>query len=312
MWNFYLLRAGILSLLVLTWAPLTHAQRYRDFRTSAPLSEDQVLIIGFMGGRESWNNDRRGVRKLALKLRGMNLPGVYVETIENKNRRLAIELITKAFDRDRNGRLEEAEKGSVRLIVYGQSFGGAAVVKLARQLQKMDVPVLLTVQVDSVGRSDKVIPANVARAANLFQRDGFFIKGEREIRAEDPSQTKILGNFKFDYSKKKIDLSEVSWLKRLFQTAHTKMDHDPEVWVLVEKMILNVIEEENPKSSNRISRFESRASPPVLIHDSAFVRVVSCDFVGSAACVAKDAIHEITRNYTNEHQGAWRRTKWFL
>jgi len=262
MWNWYSLRAGIFSLLALTWIPLTHGQRYRDFRTPTQLSEDQVLIIGFMGGRESWNNERRGVRKLALKLREMNLPGVYVETIENKKRRLAIELITKAFDRDRDDRLEEAEKGSVRLIVYGQSFGGAAVVKLARQLQKMDVPVLLTVQVDSVGRGDKVIPANVARSANLFQRDGFFIKGEREIRPEDPSKTKIIGNFKFDYSKKEIDLSEVSWLKRLFQTAHTKMDHDPEVWTLVEKMILDlVLEERAPKS--RLARSGCGLQPNV-------------------------------------------------
>jgi hypothetical protein len=96
------------------------------------------------------------------------------------------------------------------------------------------------VQVDSVGRGDKVIPSNVRRAANLFQRDGLIIKGEREIRAEDPARTTIVGNFKFDYGGKEVDLSEVSWLKRLFQAAHTKMDHDPEVWALVERLILEV------------------------------------------------------------------------
>ena len=113
-------------------------------------------------------------------------------------------------------------------------------VKLARQLEDVGVPVLLTVQVDSVGRGDKLIPPNVALAANLFQRDGL-IRGEREIRPEDPNRTTIIGNFKFDYSGKKIDLSEVSWLKRLFQTAHTKMDHDPEVWAVVEKGVVDVI-----------------------------------------------------------------------
>lgn len=200
-----------------------------------------MLVVGFMGGRESWDNRQRGVRKLALRLRSMNLPGVHVETVENKKRRMAVELIRNAFDRDRDGRLDVRERASARVIVYGQSFGGAAVVKLARQLKKMDVPVLLTLQVDSVGRGDKVIPSNVARAANLFQRDGLIIKGEREIRPEDPSRTTIIGNFKFDYSRKKIDLAEVSWLKRLFRTAHTKMDHDPEVWALVERTILDVI-----------------------------------------------------------------------
>jgi len=200
-----------------------------------------VLIIGFMGGRESWDNHKRGVRKMALKLRAMSLPNVYVETVKNNKRHRAIELIRNAFDRDTDGRLDERERASTRLILYGQSFGGAAVVKLARQLQKMNVPVLLTVQVDSIGRGDKMIPPNVARAANLFQRNGLIIKGEREIRPEDPSRTTLIGNFKFDYSQKKIVLSEVSWMKKLFRAAHTKMDHDPAVWEQVEKLILDTV-----------------------------------------------------------------------
>ncbi len=239
--NLSILRACLLSLLVAAGGVLVRAQRYEDFTTSTPLKEGGVLIIGFMGGRETWDNHQRGVRKLALRLRSMNLPGVHVETVENKKRRLAVELIRNAFDRDRDGRLDERERASARVIVYGQSFSGAAVVTFAQQLKQMDVPVLLTLQVDSVGRGDKVIPSNVARAANLFQRDGLFIKGEREIRPEDPSRTTIIGNFKFNYGGKKVDLSEVSWLKRLFQTAHTKMDHDPKVWALAERTILDVI-----------------------------------------------------------------------
>jgi hypothetical protein len=229
------------SLCLLIGGGLARAQRYQDFTTRTPLDERGLLIIGFMGGRESWDNERRGVRKLALRLRAMNLPGVSVETVENTKRRLALDLVLAAFDRDRNGRLDERERASGRVILYGQSFGGAAVVKFARQLETMNLPVLLTVQVDSVGRGDKMIPANVARAANLFQRDGLTIRGEREIRAEDPSRTTILGNFRFTYRGKAIDLSEVSWLKRLLQRAHTKMDHDPAVWTLVERTILDVI-----------------------------------------------------------------------
>ncbi len=240
--------------LVLSSCSLAQAQRYQDFTVPTPLREGDLLIVGFMGGRESWNNDKRGVRKLAVKLRTMNLPGVHVETVEIRNRPLAIELIRKAFDYNRDGHLDARERGSARVVIYGQSFGGAAVVKLARQLKKIEVPVLLTVQVDSVGRSDKVIPSNVVRAANLFQRDGLIIKGEGQIRSEDPSKTTIIGNFKFAYGGKKIDLSEVSWLKRLFQAAHTKMDHDPEVWALVEKIILDVI------STKRVHLQEVKAS----------------------------------------------------
>jgi hypothetical protein len=236
--SLFLLKSSVLCL-VLSVGGVAHAQRYSDFTTPTPLKEGETLVVGFMGGRESWDNEKRGVRKLALRLRAKNLPGLRVETVENKKRRVAIELIRNAFDRDRDGRLDERECASARLIVYGQSFGGAAVVKLARQLDEMGVPVLLTVQVDSVGRGDKLIPPNVRRAANLFQRDGLIIKGEREIRAEEPNKTTIVGNFKFEYEGRKVDLSEVSWLKRLFQAAHTKMDHDPEVWALVERLVLD-------------------------------------------------------------------------
>jgi hypothetical protein len=217
-------------------------QRYHHFTTPTPLARGQILIIGFMGGREPWNNDDRNVRKLALKLRSMNEPGLCVETVENKKRSLAIELIKNAFDGNRDGKLDDRELSSIRLIVYGQSFGGAAVVKLARQLKKLDVPVALTVQVDSVGRGDRIIPSNVARAANLFQRNGWFIRGEPEINAEDPAKTTIIGNFEFDYSHKQIDVSRVPIMKKAFRVAHTRMEYDPDVWKKVEEMILESLE----------------------------------------------------------------------
>ncbi|HSO74479.1 MAG TPA: hypothetical protein VLU47_06550, partial [Blastocatellia bacterium] len=222
-------------------ACLGRGQRYRHFITPTPVQENEILILGFMGGREPWNNDKRSVRRLALKLRSMYSPDIRVETVENKKRKLALELILNAFDRDRDGKLDEQEIASVRLILYGQSFGGAAVVKLARQLKGMGVPVLLTVQVDSVGRDDGVIPPNVLRAANLFQDNGWFIRGEPEIRAEDPAKTTIIGNFRFDYENKKIDISRVSWGKKAFRVAHTKMEYDPEVWDKVEQLISDEI-----------------------------------------------------------------------
>src|ERR1700687_2020211 len=90
-------------------------QRYSHFTTPTPLPQGQILILGFMGGREPWNNDARNVRKLALKLRSMNDSDICVETVENKKRSLAIELITKAFDRNRDGKLDERELASIRL-----------------------------------------------------------------------------------------------------------------------------------------------------------------------------------------------------
>src|SRR5262245_30435147 len=225
------------SLLPLTGCVFVRGQRYHHFTTATPVEEKHVLILGFLGGREPWDNPRRNVRRLALKLRSEYSNNVRIETVENKKRRLALELIRRAFDRNQDGLLDERERAGVRLIIYGHSFGGAAVVKLARELERVRVPVMLTVQVDSVGRGDRIIPANVSRAANLFQRNGLIIRGEPEIRAEDPSRTTIIGNFEFDYRDKKIDLSEVSWMKKLVRVAHIKMEFDPAVWALVEELI---------------------------------------------------------------------------
>jgi hypothetical protein len=216
-------------------------QRYDSFITPTPLAADEYLVVGFLGGLEAWDSADQGVRKVALELRAKNLPGVHVETVEAKKRALALELIRRAFDRNRDGVLDEQERRSVRLIVYGMSFGGAAVVKLARQLEAINVPVLLTVQVDSVGRSDAVIPSNVAAAANLYQTDGMFVRGRRAIRAEDPAKTAILGNFRFEYRDRKIDLSAVPWYKLVFRVAHSKMNADRQVWAMVEELILDVI-----------------------------------------------------------------------
>src|SRR2546430_17003139 len=67
---------------------------------------------------------------------------------------------------------------------------------LFRSLEKQRIPVLLTVQVDSVSRwwrNDSVIPANVEKAVNFYQSAGL-LKGRKEIRAADAAHTQILGN----------------------------------------------------------------------------------------------------------------------
>jgi hypothetical protein len=235
---------------VCTGCFLVHGQRYQDFATQTPIEKGEVLILGFMGGRDSWDTNN-ALRRLALKLRSRADAGFRVETVENRKRALAIELVRKAFDRDRNGQLDERERASARLILYGQSFGGAAVVKLAKQLKSMAVPILLTVQIDSVGRGDRVIPSNVAQAANLFQRNGLLIRGEPEIVPEDPDRTTIIGNFEFDYRQKEVDVSQVGWHKKIFRVAHNKMEHDPDVWAKVEELILDTANISQPAASDR-------------------------------------------------------------
>lgn len=218
-------------------------KQYHDFNTPIPLRGEQTLILGFLGGFERWDDESRGVRRLAIKIEGMKLPNVHIETLENRKGDLAIKFVQETFDRDQDGFLNDWERDSVRLILYGHSLGGAAVVEISQELKKMDVPILLTVQIDSVGLvyDDHIIPSNVKRAGNLFQNDGWILQGEDQIEPENPDKTTIVANIRFDYRGKKVDMSSVSWQRKLFSLPHTKMDADPEVWATVEQMILSAI-----------------------------------------------------------------------
>ncbi|MDE2665176.1 MAG: hypothetical protein OXI69_03400 [Acidobacteriota bacterium] len=216
-------------------------QQFQHFTAPRPLQPGHTLVLGFMGGRDSWRNTEVGVGRTAQWLRRKALPGVHVETVENLKRDLALRLVRACLDSNGDGRLQPEERGGARIVLYGQSFGGAAVVKFARQLDRLDIPVLLTIQVDSVGRGDGLIPPNVRAAANLYQDNGRFIRGEAPIRAADSSRTRILGNFRFDYSNLDIDLSHLPWYKTIARRAHAKMDRDPEVWLKVEELLLDAL-----------------------------------------------------------------------
>ena len=223
-------------------------QTWEDLRTPIPLGPDDTLVIGFLGGRERWDNEKRFPRKLALRLRSLRVPGLQVETLENRKRPLAAQLVERALDRNQDGTLDEGERDSARIIIYGLSFGGAATVKLARDLGGRNIPVLLTIQIDSVGRGDASIPPNVRRAANFYQKNGFLLRGEGPIHAEDPNRTAIIADCRMDYGKRKTDISHVGWFKKLGRLAHAYVSYDPLVWDRVEKLVL---EEASPGAVSR-------------------------------------------------------------
>ncbi len=225
-------------LLVSFSLPPAEGQTWEDLLTKTPIGLGETLVIGFMGGRNQWDNEERSPRKLALRLRSLRVRGLHVETLANHRRPLAVELIHRTFDRDRNGVVDSQEGACARIVVYGLSFGGAATVKLARDLHKLNIPVLLTIQIDSVGRGDGVIPPNVRRTANFYQKNGIVLRGEGPIRAEDPERTMIVVDCRVDYSKRKIDISHVNWFKKLMRVAHTYISYDPEVWSRVERLVL--------------------------------------------------------------------------
>ena len=231
-------------LLATLCCPVMCAQQLEDMTTPIPLPPGSTLIIGFLGGYEPWNDEHRNVRQLVLRLR--QRPGVYAESISNHNRRVALKLIRRALDANRDGKLERDEKAAACIILFGQSWGGAAAVYVARDLGRLGIPVLLTVQVDSVGAKDGVIPANVRTAVNFYQHDPFTIQGRAIIRAANPATTAILGNFGQTYIHRTVDESNASWPRKEFGGSHAKMELDPVVWSRVEQYILNAIARRGP------------------------------------------------------------------
>jgi pimeloyl-ACP methyl ester carboxylesterase len=234
---FRICAAALAALLI--WPAPAWTQHRKDFTTPTPLAPGSTLIVGFLGGIERWSDENRPVVQLAERLRALELPGVYVEVAEHAHRGDVLKLIEDASGRDSKGRCTKQGCRDLRIILYGHSMGGAATVKLARELKKRDLPVALTVQVDSVGASDDVIPANVAHAANLYQHDSWMLHGRTRIRAEDPAKTQILANLRYSYDGKWVDLSEATLPEQAMHSRHTQMEFDPQVWNRVEDYILD-------------------------------------------------------------------------
>jgi len=198
-----------------------------------------VIVIGLVGGWIRSDNRLDRVVQLAAQLNEDYGRGVHAEIFENHHRVQARERILELLDADRDGTLAADEKQNARIVLYGESWGGSEMITLARELEARGIPVLLTVQIDSVakaGENDALAPANVAQAANFYQPHGI-IHGRQEIRAADSSRTQIIGNFRSDYRGHPMPGPGASWFARTFFKPHVSIENDPAVWTRIEKLI---------------------------------------------------------------------------
>jgi pimeloyl-ACP methyl ester carboxylesterase len=209
-----------------------------------PSSKINYILVGFAGGFVRHNNPHHGPVQLAQRLRREAPAGTYVEVFENRRRKKAYRTVLRLLDSNHDGNLSDNEKTQARVILFGHSWGGSAVVLLARELDHAGIPVLLTVQVDSVAKpwqQDEVIPDNVAAAVNFYQSHGL-IHGRSEIKAEDGSKTQILGNYRFDYREHPVQCEASSWFDRTFTPSHMQSQCDPQIWNRVEGLVRERIE----------------------------------------------------------------------
>jgi hypothetical protein len=204
-----------------------------------PAAPAPPIVIGFLGGFVRHDDAVHSTVQVAQSLQKDYSAAVHVETFENRRMSDAHDLILRLLAPGRKGDPTDEQKRSARVILYGHSWGASTVVALARNLKADGIPVLLTIQVDSVaksGQNDAIIPENVSYAANFYQDKGF-VRGQQKIQAADASRTQILGNFRIDYTANPISCPQYPWYTRVFMRSHIEIECDEHVWQRVEDLI---------------------------------------------------------------------------
>jgi hypothetical protein len=211
---------------------------------SLPPPSVSYILIGFAGGFVRHDNLHHGPVRLGQRIL-QDLPQQdSIQIFENRRRKNAYKTILRLLDRNHDGVLSNQEKSQAHIILFGHSWGASAVVLLSRELDRAGIPVLLTIQVDSVEKpwqNDKVIPDNVAAAVNFYQPHGL-LHGRALITAADDSKTQILGNYRFDYQKAPVQCRGASWFQRVFTPSHMQSECDPRLWSQVESLVRQRIE----------------------------------------------------------------------
>jgi hypothetical protein len=229
---------ALLAALALFVSPLLFATEDGG-ATHQPHSQSSCILIGFVGGFVHHDNLHHGPVFLARHMHKDAPQDAHIQVFENRNRKKAYRTILRLLDANHDGVLTEEEKSQARIVLFGQSWGGSAVVMLARDLARSGIPVLLTVQVDSVAKPfehDGIIPPNVAEAANFYQPHGI-IHGRPLIRAEDDSKTEILGNYRFDYNQTPVKCEGMPWIERTLIPGHMDTECDTQLWGQIESLV---------------------------------------------------------------------------
>jgi len=198
-----------------------------------------AIVVGFVGGFIKRDDMVHSGVQLAAILKAEYASGVHVEVFENHRGDDAHAAVLHLLDANGDGKLSAEERRGARIVIYGHSWGASEAVALARRLGKDGVPVLLTIQVDSVqkfGEDDSMIPTNVVQAANFYQADGL-LHGRAEIRAEDASRTEILGNFRSSYKEHALTCDGYPLFASIFEKPHIEIECDPNVWNQVGSLI---------------------------------------------------------------------------
>jgi hypothetical protein len=153
----------------------------------------RVIVVGYVGGLDTPGNPGSGIVRIRDRLRGLNHGDLCVRTFSAYTWWHGYNWARSKFPAGEERKLTSEELSlAPKVVIYGRSFGGWASLSLSRRLQENNIPVELTVQIDSVGLTDKTLPPNVKESANYDRRAILPPYGKTKIHAGDPDKTQML------------------------------------------------------------------------------------------------------------------------
>jgi hypothetical protein len=197
------------------------------------------IVVGFLGGFVRHDEPHHPEVQLVQDLRQEYPNEVYVGLFENRKVDVAYDTILKLLGTKEGDPRSDQKKRQARIVLFGHSWGASAVVSLSRKLERVGIPVALTIQIDSVAKpfqNDWLIPGNVLEAVNFYQTHGL-IRGRRKIVPADPARTTVLGNFRWEYKGEPAECYGFSWRGRLLSRGHTQIECDHEIWLQVKALM---------------------------------------------------------------------------
>jgi pimeloyl-ACP methyl ester carboxylesterase len=179
----------------------------------------RIIYLGFVGALEPSQNKHSGVVQIGATLRGDEYPDVCARSFSPYVWTDGRDWLLKHFPAHSGAVSADELQHCPKVILVGHSMGGWAMMSVARELRDRNIPVELTIQVDSVGVTDYTVPRNVKAGAIFHARDVLIFMTTKNLRLEDPNHTKILANVTVEHA------------------GHESITRDPRIRELVMKTI---------------------------------------------------------------------------
>lgn len=156
----------------------------------------RIIYLGIVGALEPANNKHSGIVQIRETLEGKQFSDVCAKSVSPYVWTEGRDWLMQHFPPHSGALTPQELQHSPKVILVGHSMGGWAIMSVARDLRDRDIPVELTVQVDSVGLADYTIPRNVKSAAIFHANDVLMFMTTKHVRLEDPAHTKIVADVK--------------------------------------------------------------------------------------------------------------------